>query len=97
MPGPGRTLREIRDGSGPIAAIVMDDGLDADDELVDAIVARGGGAGGPAEADSSCRQRPRRLPQGATAADVERRRIERDLHDGAQQRLIALRMRLSLG
>jgi len=32
----------------------------------------------------------------ATAADVERRRIERDLHDGAQQRLIALRMRLSL-
>ena len=38
VPGPGRTLREIRDGSGPIAAIVMDDGLDADDELVDAIV-----------------------------------------------------------
>jgi signal transduction histidine kinase len=32
----------------------------------------------------------------ATAASVERRRIERDLHDGAQQRLIAMRMRLSL-
>ncbi|HET6746412.1 MAG TPA: histidine kinase, partial [Candidatus Limnocylindria bacterium] len=28
------------------------------------------------------------------AADVERRRIERDLHDGAQQRLVALAMRL---
>jgi signal transduction histidine kinase len=32
----------------------------------------------------------------AGAADVERARIERDLHDGAQQRLIALRIRLAL-
>ena len=30
------------------------------------------------------------------AADDERRRIERDLHDGAQQRLVALRIRLQL-
>ena len=30
------------------------------------------------------------------AADDERRRIERDLHDGAQQRLIALRIKLEL-
>ena len=30
------------------------------------------------------------------AADLERARIERDLHDGAQQRLIALRIRLGL-
>ena len=29
-------------------------------------------------------------------ADVERRRIERDLHDGAQGRLIALRIKLEL-
>jgi signal transduction histidine kinase len=32
----------------------------------------------------------------AHVADTERRRIERDLHDGAQQRLIALRVKLSL-
>ena len=32
----------------------------------------------------------------ARAADAERSRIERDLHDGAQQRLIALRIKLSL-
>ena len=32
----------------------------------------------------------------AEAADLERAAIERDLHDGAQQRLIALRIRLSL-
>ena len=32
----------------------------------------------------------------AHAADTERRRIERDLHDGCQQRLIALRVKLTL-
>jgi signal transduction histidine kinase len=32
----------------------------------------------------------------ARAADAERSRIERDLHDGAQQRLIALRIHLSM-
>ena len=31
-----------------------------------------------------------------SAADDERRRIERDLHDGAQQRLVALRIKLEL-
>ena len=30
------------------------------------------------------------------AADAERRRLERDLHDGTQQRLVALAMRLGL-
>jgi len=30
------------------------------------------------------------------AADDERRRLERDLHDGAQQRLVALRFELGL-
>ncbi len=32
----------------------------------------------------------------ATAAATERRRIERDLHDGAQQRLVTLRVQLAL-
>jgi signal transduction histidine kinase len=32
----------------------------------------------------------------AHASDTERRRIERDLHDGCQQRLIAMRVKLSL-
>ena len=31
-----------------------------------------------------------------SAADEERRRIERDLHDGAQQRLLALAIELEL-
>src|SRR5215203_193585 len=32
----------------------------------------------------------------ARAADAERRRLERDLHDGAQQRLVALAVQLHL-
>jgi signal transduction histidine kinase len=32
----------------------------------------------------------------AEAADIERARIERDLHDGAQQRLVSLRIRLAM-
>ena len=31
-----------------------------------------------------------------TAGDEERRRLERNLHDGAQQRLVALAMQLRL-
>ena len=31
-----------------------------------------------------------------SAADLERRRIERDLHDGAQQRLVSLGIQLAL-
>jgi signal transduction histidine kinase len=34
--------------------------------------------------------------RAAAAADAERRRIERDLHDGAQQRLMAIRIELGL-
>src|SRR5260221_14156578 len=34
--------------------------------------------------------------QAVSAAEAERRRIERDLHDGAQQRLVALAMDLGM-
>lgn len=42
--------------------------------------------------------RPPRGRRGRTveAIDLERQRIERDLHDGAQQRLVAVRIRLGL-
>ena len=100
VPGPGRALREIDDGSGPIAAIEMDAGLVGDAELSDAIVSLVKAALRESRLKvdlqtslSDLDDSRRRL---ATAADAERRRIERDLHDGAQQRLIALRMRLSL-
>lgn len=48
------------------------------------------------ELRSSLREADASRARLAAAADTERRRIERDLHDGAQQRLIALRIRLEL-
>jgi hypothetical protein len=80
--------------------IVLDEGLSADGELVEAIVSLAEAAVREArlkaELATSLSDLDESRKRIATAADVERRRIERDLHDGAQQRLIALRMRLSL-
>lgn len=45
------------------------------------------------EAERELRESRRRI---VDAADAERRRIERDLHDGAQQRLVALALTLQL-
>jgi signal transduction histidine kinase len=54
---------------------------------------------GPSRADeAAARNRALARDRGAAiaAADAERRRIERDLHDGAQQRLVSLAMNLGL-
>jgi signal transduction histidine kinase len=100
VPGVGRALREIREGPDAIAAIMLDADLDEDDELVDAIVSLAEAALREdrlkADLELSLHDLDDSRKRIAMAADVERRRIERDLHDGAQQRLIALRMRLSL-
>src|SRR5690606_41188775 len=49
-----------------------------------------------AEAETALRELRRSRARIASAAERERRRIERDLHDGAQQRLVALRIELEL-
>ena len=36
------------------------------------------------------------LARNAVAGDSERRRVERDLHDGAQQQLVALQIKVEL-
>jgi signal transduction histidine kinase len=43
--------------------------------------------------EGGLRESRRRVPEAGTSA---RRRIQRDLHDSAQQRLVALRVRLGL-
>jgi signal transduction histidine kinase len=84
----------------PVAALVLGGDIGTDDELVDAIVSLTETALREvfllARLEASLHELDESRKRIATAADVERRRIERDLHDGAQQRLIALRMRLSL-
>lgn len=97
----GSAVTLVRDDAGTdVAAIVHDAGLAADEELLAAVSAlvlaclqHQHVTTQLSGATSQLEQSRRRI---AGAADHERARIERDLHDGAQQRLLALRIRLSL-
>jgi signal transduction histidine kinase len=95
----GRSLAMVQRDGVEVALLVYDSSLDDDPELVEAI----GGAAALAleNADLHAEARTRLAELRATreriitAADAERRRIERDLHDGAQQRLVSLAVQLS--
>jgi signal transduction histidine kinase len=99
-PGSGRSVSEVRERGSVVAAIVHDEGLDARPELVDAGVGMAGvvleNQRLIGEAEASVRELRLSRARIATSAERERRRIERDLHDGAQQRLVALRIELEL-
>ena len=101
-PGPdsGRHLSEIRDGDRIVAGIVHDSALCNQHDLVEAV-------GSYAlialdnrrltdRVESSLREVRKSRARIMASADHERRRLERDLHDGAQQRLVALRIQLEL-
>jgi len=81
-----------RDGR-PVAAMVIDDALAEDPELVRAAASATTLAVENGNLEGELRDSQARI---LAAGDVERRRIERDLHDGAQQRLVALRVHLSM-
>jgi signal transduction histidine kinase len=90
--GGGAWVPVDRNGE-PVAAMVIDEALTADPELVRAasaatlVAVENGSLAGELRAS-----RARILE----ASHAERRRIERDLHDSAQQRLVALRIHLEL-
>src|SRR5205085_81993 len=92
--------RIIRHGGTPVAALIFDPTLLDERELLDAVVAAVSIAleNGRLQADLRARlielsdSRVRVLEAGRK----ERQRLERDLHDGAQQRLVALTLELAL-
>jgi signal transduction histidine kinase len=99
-PGSGRWLTEIRDRHLPVVAIEHDAVLRHEPAFIDT-------AGSLARIAFESEHLALRTTEvlrelGASrarllaAADGERRRIARDLHDGAQQRLVALRIELEL-
>ena len=97
---PGRTVTVISGDDGPIAAAVHDPAL-ADQRAFVRAAASLALAGLEnrqlaAQVDESMEELRESRTRIQAAADNERRRIERDLHDGAQQRLVALRIRLGL-
>jgi signal transduction histidine kinase len=87
----GVTLVE-RDGV-PLAALIHAPDLDVDPEVVDALAATSLLLLENTRLVQELRASRARI---VDAADNERLRLERDLHDGAQQRLLAIEIKLSL-
>ncbi|MGY1680730.1 histidine kinase [Geodermatophilus sp. SYSU D01176] len=88
-----------RDGE-PIAALRHDAALVAEPELVDAVVAGAGMALQNerlhAEVRAQLREAQASRARLVDAGDAARRRVERDLHDGAQQALVSVALALRL-
>ena len=83
-----------------VAAIVYDASLADERKLLEAVVAAAGIALTNERLGAELRARVSELRASrariVSAGDEERRRLERNLHDGAQQRLVALGMQLRL-
>ena len=101
LPHPDQSVTEIdRDGRAVIA-IIHDKQLSDDPELLQAAGAVALLALENAELDAGWKESLGELADSrsriVSAGDRERRKLERDLHDGAQQRLVAASINLSLG
>jgi signal transduction histidine kinase len=84
----------------PIAALIHDPALAENDELVQSVCAAAALTLENARLQAELRARLAELQASRArlveATDTERRRIERDLHDGTQQRLVSIAMALAL-
>ena len=98
--GEDRRIVPVERNGREIAALVYDASLDDDPELVEAVSAAAGIALENehlhAEAQARLEELRASRERLVTAGDAERKRLERNLHDGAQQRLVALSMQLRL-
>jgi signal transduction histidine kinase len=98
--GGGRATTFIDLDGERVAALLHDQSLRDELELLDAVSAAAGIALENARLQSELRARLEELRRSRArileAAQTERRRLERDLHDGAQQRLVSLSLELGL-
>jgi signal transduction histidine kinase len=88
-----RATAPIECDGATVAALVYDASLDDDPELVEAICAAAAVALDNEQRLAQLRASRERI---VTAGDAERRRLERNLHDGAQQRLVSIALQLRL-
>jgi signal transduction histidine kinase len=99
-PGDDRSIAVVERDGRRIAVLVHDRSLDEDPELVEAACAAAAIAVENRllhqEVDARIAQVRASRERIVAAGDAERRRIERNLHDGAQQRLVTLALQLSL-
>jgi signal transduction histidine kinase len=98
--GSGRAWTAVERDGRPVAAIIHDAALDTSRELVQAAAAASSLAIDNERLKADLRARLEELRVSrlriVEAADAARRRIERDLHDGAQQQLVALALELRM-
>ncbi|MEU5696641.1 sensor histidine kinase [Actinosynnema sp. NPDC020468] len=98
QPHPTQTHTRVDRAGTPVAILLHDPVLDS--ELVEAACAAVGLALENERLAADLRARLRQLAESRakvlSAAETERRRLERDLHDGVQQRLLAVAMTLAL-
>jgi len=99
-PESGRAWTAVEQDGVRVAAIIHDASLDTSRELVAAAAAASSLAIDNERLKADLRARLEELRVSrmriVEAADAARRRIERDLHDGAQQRLVALALDLRM-
>jgi len=95
---PDRAVTRLEHDGEPLAALVHDPSLRDEPELVDQVGAAARMALENARLHAEVHAQLAKVEESrarlATAADEERRRIERDLHDGAQTQLVALALEL---
>jgi len=98
--GDGRSVAPLERDGRQFAALVYDASLDDDPELVEAVCAAAAIAleNERLKAESQARLAELQASREriVAAGDAERQRLERNLHDGAQQRLVALALQLRL-
>jgi signal transduction histidine kinase len=99
-PGSGRAWTAVEQDGRRVAAILHDPELEASPDLVQAAAAAAALAIDNERLKAALRARVEELSASrlriVEAADDARRRIERDLHDGAQQQLVSLALDLRM-
>ena len=95
-----RAITLLEADGAPLAALVHDGFLRHDPEILEAVTAAARLAISNerlrAEVQAQLEEVRASRARIVEAGDVERRRVERDLHDGAQQRLVTLSMKLGV-
>jgi signal transduction histidine kinase len=99
-PETGRAATVVERDGETIAALIHDPALSEDSELVQSVCAAAALTLENARLQAELRARLAELQASRSrlveATESERRRIERDLHDGTQQRLVSIAMSLGL-
>ena len=97
---PGRDIKVVRREGAPTVAIVHDPQLNDDPELLEVAVSIALLAAENAELDAGWTEALQEVERSRArlvrAADDERRKFERDLHDSVQQQLLSIKLRLEL-